>query len=213
MACNSLCRVSLTFLIGVNMKKERWIPKGYDLIAKDERYGLEVFSAISDNGRIYAIAYGGKRTKCDWHYGFKTETQLKAKIEETLEGYIQWEERKAKYKAERNRPHNVKVGDIFRCSWGYDQTNIDFYQCTKVLGAFVEIREIGQMAEETLSMQGECVPCVDAFKGDSMRKKVVNYGDTPAVRIYSFASAYRMNPIAKIGDKAVYESSHWTAYA
>jgi hypothetical protein len=191
----------------------RWIPNGYSLIAKDERFGLEVYSITQENGRIYAIAYGGKRTKCDWHYRFKDEAQLKAKIEETLSGFMAWDERKAKYKAERNKPHDVKVGDIFRCSWGYDQTNIDFYQCTKVLGAFIEVREIGQMAEETMSMQGECVPCVDSFKGDPMRKKVVTYGEEPAVRIYSFASAYRMKPIAKIADKAVYASSHWTAYA
>ena len=191
----------------------RWIPSGYELIAKDEQYGFEVYSITQDNGRIYAIAYGGKRTKCDWHYRFKDELSLKKKIDETLEGFIAWNERKAKYKAERNKPHDVKVGDVFRCSWGYDQTNVDFYQCTKVIGAFVEIREIGQMAEETFSMQGECVPCVDSFKGDAMRKKVVTYGDEPAVRIYTFASAYRMKPLAKIGDKAVYASSHWTAYA
>lgn len=196
------------------MKKDRirWIPQGYTLHAKDERYGFEVYS-INKDGKMYAIAYGGKRTKCDWHYRFKDESSLKNKIDETLQGFMAWDERKAKYKAERNAPHDVKVGDIFRCSWGYDQTNVDFYQCTKVIGAFVEIREIGQMSEETMSMQGECVPCVDSFKGDPMRKKVVTYGEEPAVRIYSFASAYRMKPLAKIGDKAVYASSHWTAYA
>lgn len=26
----------------------------------------------------------------------------------------------------------VKVGDVFTCSWGYDQTNVDFYAVTKV---------------------------------------------------------------------------------
>lgn len=195
------------------MKKSRWIPNNYQLIAKDERYGFEVYSFTHENGHLYAIAYGGKRTKSDWHYRFKNEAQLKAKIEETLSGFMAWDERKAKYKKERNKPHDVKIGDIFKCSWGYDQTNIDFYQCIKVSGAFIEVREIGQMAEETFSMQGECVPCIDAFIGEPMRKKVAMYGDEPAIKIYSFASAYRMKPIAKIGNKSIFESSHWTAYA
>lgn len=196
------------------MKKQlvRWIPNDYSLIAKDERYGFEVYSGTF-NGKLFAIAYGGKRTKCDWHYRFKDDAALHKQIEETLRGYIQSAELKADYKAKRNAPHDVKVGDIFRCSWGYDQTNIDFYQCTKILGAMIEIRPIYQMSEETLSMQGECVPCVDSFKGDAMRKKVNMHGGNPSVRIYSFANAYRMKPIAKIADKAIYESSHWTAYA
>ena len=37
----------------------------------------------------YAMAFGGKRTKPDWHFQFKDETRLKAKIEETLKGFMQ----------------------------------------------------------------------------------------------------------------------------
>lgn len=38
----------------------------------------------------------------------------------------------------------AKVGDILRCSWGYDQTNIDFYKVVAVVGkASVRIRKLG----------------------------------------------------------------------
>ena len=38
---------------------------------------------------------------------------------------------------------NVKIGDIFYSSWGYDQTNIDYYMVTKIIGkTFVEIQKI-----------------------------------------------------------------------
>ena len=200
------------------MKKERFIPSGYELIAKDERFGFEVWGNLnvtthSGKTAIYAICYGGKRTKPDWHYRFQDESRLKTQIEQSLSGYMQWDERKQARKAERNKPHNVQIGDVFRCSWGYDQTNIDFYQVTKVLGAMVEVREIRQMSEETLSMQGECVPLLDSFKGEPMRKRVNMVCGEPSIRIYSFASAYKMQPIAKVGDKPLFESSHWTAYA
>ena len=190
----------------------RWIPKDYSLIAKDERFGFEVYSGTF-NGKIFAIAYGGKRTKSDWHYRFKDEASLHKQIEETLRGFMQSAELKAEYKAKRNALHDVKIGDVFRCSWGYDQTNIDFYQCTKVLGAMIEIRPIRQMSEENGFMSGECVPRLDDFFGEAMRKKVNMHSDKPSVRIYSFANAYRMNPVAKVANKPIFEASHWTAYA
>ena len=38
--------------------------------------------------------------------------------------------------------HPFKVGDVFVESWGYNQTNIDFYEVTKVTPKSVYIREI-----------------------------------------------------------------------
>jgi hypothetical protein len=77
----------------------------------------------------------------------------------------------------------------------------------------IEIREIAQDSMETLSMQGECVPMQGAFIGEPMRKRVSMGGGEPSVRIQSYFSAYRMKPLATIGNKPVFASSHWTAYA
>lgn len=195
--------------------REQFIPKTYSLIARDERFGFEVHGII-DSGpgaRTVAVAFGGKRNKPDWHFRFKDETRLRAKIEETLRGYMQSADLKAEWKAKRNAPHDVKVGDVFRCSWGYDQTNIDFYECTAVIGAMIEIRAIAQDSMETMSMQGECVPMRGAFTGEPMRKRVSMAGGEPSVRIASYASAYRMKPVAVVAGAPVYKSSHWTAYA
>jgi len=38
--------------------------------------------------------------------------------------------------------HEVKVGDVFVESWGYDQTNVDAYQVTRISPASVWIRPI-----------------------------------------------------------------------
>ena len=188
----------------------RYIPSGYKLIAKDERYGFEVYAMTEPY--IVALAFGGKRSKPDWHYRFQSTERLYKKIEETLKGYMEWQERKEQRRAERNADHDVKVGDVFKCSWGYDQTNIDYYQVTRVIGKMVEIREIAQMKEETGFMSGECVPASGNYIGEPMRKKVSVYNGQPSIAIYSFASAYRIKPLEIAGTK-VYEASHWTAYA
>jgi hypothetical protein len=189
----------------------RHIPQGYTLYAKDERFGFEVYASTSP--LVVAVAFGGKRSKPYWHFRFKDEARLKAKIEDSLNGLMEWSERKAKYKAERTKPHNVQLGDIFRSSWGYDQTNIDFYECTKVMGSMIEIREIAQMREEKGFMTGDCVPSPGHYIGKPMKKRVSMDSNEPSVNIASYASAYRIKPIAKVANKPIFESSNWTAYA
>lgn len=36
----------------------------------------------------------------------------------------------------------VKVGDVFVESWGYDQTNVDYYEVVRVMPTMVEVRAI-----------------------------------------------------------------------
>jgi hypothetical protein len=53
-------------------------------------------------------------------------------------------ERKEARKAQPDQMDSVKLGDIFHWSWGYDQTNCDFFQVTKKIGkSTVELTAIG----------------------------------------------------------------------
>ena len=193
-------------------KTARWIPKGYSLIKADDETGLEVWGMFEPN--IYAIAYSGKRSKHDWHYRFKSAERVHEKIDELLQSLRASKAAKLARMAERNGPHDVKVGDIFRASWGYDQTNIDYFQCTKVIGAMIEIREIGQQREEGDYMQGQCVPAPGLFIGEPMRKRVKVYaGGEPSVRVASYCNATRIKPVAEVAGVKVYPASDWSAYA
>jgi hypothetical protein len=42
-----------------------------------------------------------------------------------------------------NATHNVKIGQIFSMSWGYDQTNVNYFQVVSVTAKGVYVREIG----------------------------------------------------------------------
>lgn len=63
-------------------------------------------------------------------------------------------ERKARREALKAKGHNVKIGDVFVWSWGYEQTNIDFYEVVEVKGWTATIRKI---AERGLASEG-CGP-------------------------------------------------------
>ena len=58
--------------------------------------------------------------------------------------------------------HGIEVGQIYYNSWGYDQTNVDFYMITSVKGQKIEFVKIGQNAESTKWDYGYTMP--DATK-------------------------------------------------
>lgn len=68
--------------------------------------------------------------------------------------------------------HDIKVGDVFVYSWGYDQTNIEFYQVTATNKKTVTIRKIKSADVENnyMMMTGKSTAVLDSFVGEPMRK-------------------------------------------
>lgn len=95
------------------------------------------------------------------------------------------------------------VGDILVSSWGYDQTNIDFYQVVGVTAKSVKIRAIGKTCTERREYTDMMVPDVGAFKGEPMTKRFTINRDEASYscRIESFASAclYNGEPRSQTG--------------
>lgn len=78
------------------------------------------------------------------------------------------ERKNAKSEARKNMVNPFKVGDILYDSWGYEQTNIDFYQVVEVGAKSVKIRPLAQnqIIKEGYSSMSEFVtPMVDVFTG------------------------------------------------
>jgi hypothetical protein len=79
----------------------------------------------------------------------------------------------AKKKAYANLVNPFKVGDIFYDSWGYEQTNIDFYQVVAVGPKSVTLRELAsEQVESTGWASGRVVPKVGEFTGPPALKKL-----------------------------------------
>lgn len=187
-----------------------YINKGYALTHSDPETGLEIHCGEMA-GKFYAIAFSGKRQKPDWHYSFRTAERRDEKIAEYLASLKANSEYKTQRKAERvSAPRDLEVGDILRASWGYDQTNIDFYEVTGLIGEhMVEIRPIAQHIAETGWLCGKCAPKPGVYTGEPMRRVARN----GSVRMTSYCKAYKMKPAAEVAGVKVYDSSYWSAYA
>lgn len=93
---------------------------------------------------------------------------------------IKTEELKEKAKNKKPLPlikelKGIKLNDVFSYSWGYDQTNVNYYQVVGFKGkSTVLIREISSRMVESKgysSMAGECEPRLNSFIGDEVIEK------------------------------------------
>lgn len=85
-------------------------------------------------------------------------------------------------------------GLILYSSWGYDQTNIDFYIVTKVSGQFATVREIEAPEKATDIMFGTKFPTLPVvLKGREFRRKFRG----AYISIESFAGAFPWDGTAK----------------
>lgn len=217
-------------------KLARWRPALESLHFVDEALGIEVYCWAEDYGYMVK-AFGGKRTKPDIYYRYRLTDAGKAQRDECAAKFIKDHqaraERKAKDKAERQAwQHDCKVGDVFKCSWGYDQTNIDYYQVTRLIGKhMVEVREICSQSDLTGFLQGECVPMPGNFKTEPdytqekvngayplktkeprrMRPQRGGNGH-PYLAVHEFANAYRIEAKEVAPGVKVFPVDHWTAY-
>lgn len=119
---------------------------------KVSHYQIDSFE---DNNQLLVKVYNLNAKKV-WnrqigYFSFKTEEARKHYIEDLITSYSDWETRKAQHRAERqNLVNTYKIGDIFYNSWGYDQTNIDFFEVVKISAKKVWIREIkGKLTQYT----------------------------------------------------------------
>lgn len=127
----------------------RYIPQGATEIQHPRGLAVAYAYESERNGRVIplAIAYRGKSAKSCWHHSFATAEQRERKIAELFSSVDGHEALKAEQAAKRKQPHTLKVGDIVVNSWGWEQTNVDFYEVVKISANFVELREIGSATE------------------------------------------------------------------
>lgn len=86
----------------------------------------------------------------------------------------------------------VKVGDIFDAQWGYDQTNVDFYEVVGLTGASVKVRPIDKKTHGTPTQWAvrQVMPIPGAYIGGVMTKRIQDYSDRPSFNVDASSSAY-----------------------
>lgn len=173
-----------------------------------------------DSKPITATLDSLKKLGFRWHnqkklwYAKNTPERLElAQIITKTDNYAQQvkKEEPKKSKAEPVNKYGVKVGDVFESSWGYDQTNVSFFQVIALVGSSsVRVREVyleileetavsGMSADRTYKLTKHLLPAAsysvfieDQEKGDLKRLKsyAADGKSNPQFKLSSFANAY-----------------------
>jgi hypothetical protein len=179
--------------------------------------GLEIsFTKKPEKSVLDSLKAEGFR----WHsvkkLWYAKETESRLRLLQTITGTQEATEgtqaQPTQAQPQKNK-FNVKVGDLFYSSWGYDQTNIDFFQVVALVGsASVRVRQVFPRSErinaysdgsteDTYYNTGELLPASpysvfieDQEKGDLKRlKSWASDGiSNPQFKLDSFANAYKV---------------------
>jgi hypothetical protein len=157
---------------GMTMEsRARYIPKDAEAIEHPDGLGIVYLYHPGKNAeRLAAIAYRGKAGRSAWHYAFRNREEAEQAARNFFASLSEWKVRQAEWRADRNRPHSLAVGDIVYNSWGYDQTNIDFYAVVRASEHFVWLRPLKQQTEETGFMSGRTRPIIGQFASEEVSK-------------------------------------------
>lgn len=183
---------------------ERYVPKNYEL--KHEDKNLHIYYGGS-NERPIMLVFKAKGKNSIFHKYFRNTEDREKKKQELIDSHNKRSEYMAERLNKRKRPHQIKIGDIFYSSWGYDQTNVNFYQVIDTTEKTVTVQEImGSITRRDTDMSGYTVAVKDSFIANTERgqkyekeyapmRKIVNMaGDRPSIKIESFEWAWLDKP-------------------
>lgn len=187
------------------LRKQRYVTQGKQewIIKPLEKINAVVYT--SDNpelGSYTATMYLRTALKPRFAYRFRTALQRDDYVAKEIKSLVEREQRKADERKARTAGHTLKIGDVLSTSWGYDQTNVDFYKVVGLKGkASVELQEVN-----SVEVRSDRVIPGDTFVGKPFTKRVnAKYN---SVRISSCQNA---TPQGKNED-GTWESSYRTPW-
>lgn len=166
--------------IPTSVKATIYDPKGTD---------LDIRSYVDPIGKfLVGIVWQGKSQKPLWKYRFNSQNQLDNRIQQTISSRKNSLEEKANRRRKRvEYQHSLKVGTILYSSWGYNQTNVDFYEVVELVGdKSVKIRKIDKTGRSNGVGQNLVKPIPGKFISSAILKRV---GFNNSINLSSYAGA------------------------
>lgn len=143
--------------------REFYIPKGAEKLDCGNT-GAEIYIGKTARGAVHIVAFHGKAQKPAINETWRRPEGAAKRVADYLGNLRARATYKAEQKAKRAAfVHNVQVGDIYRTSWGYDQTNVEFFEVVEVRGKYAILREIACAVGEQGGPSERVVPQSGAF--------------------------------------------------
>ena len=147
-------------------------PLNYTMRIFKAELGIEIYIYNSTSGKPAAIGWNGSRqVKPAFRCSFRTEADREAHVKAFIKKAQENAAKKAKLDAE-NKAHTFQVGEILSGSYGYEQTNVHFYEVVAVSASYLTVRELKKSVTPTGSMTTKEMPIHGDYVGPAMRRKI-----------------------------------------
>lgn len=140
--------------------------------------GVEAVAYLYEHkGLAAATCFSGRRSKPDVHVAFHRAEDRDERVKEWFERQRRLQQRK---RARDEYRHGLQVGDVIVNEWGYDQTNVDFYQVVGRTAKTVTLKRIaaqsipgsaGFMCDRVVPVPGKFLD--SGMYGPAIRKRVM----------------------------------------
>jgi hypothetical protein len=152
-----------------NYKRADYIPADARKIADDPGFVAYAWERHDSNYPYRVIGFAGKEVHPRLNSLYKTADERDMFFNSYRNKTLKKLADRAAYTAARREArkaetHSLKVGDILEQGWGYEQTNYDFYQVTRVISdKTVELRHINSQYTESRGYEDGVLPVKDGF--------------------------------------------------
>lgn len=174
----------------MKLSREFYIPAGAAKVEHKLSSAVAYFYR-NDAGKPCAVGFRGKAAKPAWRYRFLSLEAREMHVAGFFAAVQAAEDAKAASAAADAAKPMPEIGLILSSSWGYDQTNVDFYRVEAVSGRMVELVELEQILVENGDMRGRVVPS-DQPKGERFRRQWK--GGHCKIASYAWASPWDGRP-------------------
>ena len=168
----------------VDMLKDK---DNFELYESDNFIGA-MYTITGPNGVMQIVRlYKKWATKPELNHYVESKDRAIELIQEREDRLKSWEDMKAERRKKATN-NTLKIGDILYSSWGYDQTNIDFYQVTELIGKqSVKIKQVASKVLSNSHGQDKVTAVKGAFleNAEEMLKRVSDN----SVSLNSYSSA------------------------
>jgi hypothetical protein len=172
--------------------REWYVPKGSTMIS-DKLSDAIAYLYTDKQDRPCARVFYGKQAKPILACYFRDSMMREKSVTQAFESRRAHVGRKTAERDKRKAWVNpYKVGDLFRRSWGYDQTNVDWYEVTEVRGKMLTVRQICQERVETGNMCGKTTPQPGKFI--EREEPIRCLAQDGCIKINHYAHAYFVKP-------------------
>ena len=168
----------------------RYRPAGAVTVT-DKATGTVAYLWTNLKGQPCAITYIGTAAKPHTHLRYSNEARRAQHVQEIFAAVAANAARKTERRAEQCKPHSLQVGHILVTCWGYEQTNREWYEVTKIISPrMVAIREIRGHSVTSdpgySSMSDHVIPMPGEYIGEPERRRA---NSSNSVTFASYRSA------------------------